>query len=491
MKDALAALLRDAALRPVWDALPEARVVGGAVRDALIGRPVADIDLATPRLPAETMAALNAAGLRAVPTGIEHGTVTALSDGRAFEVTTLRRDVATDGRHATVAFTDDWQADAARRDLTFNAMSLDRGGVVADFFDGRADLAAGRVRFVGDPATRIAEDYLRVLRYFRFLARYGREAPEPSTLAALRDGVPGLARLSPERVWSELKRILLAPDPVPALRLMRELGVLAAALPEAASIDALERLVGAAAPADPLLRMAALIGTEPLRLLELQMRLRLSGAEAERLAALTAPQPELREPASDGRLRSAVARLGRETVLDRLWLAGSSPKLRERVGMMPRPVFPLRGRDLVELGMQPGAGIGETLQELEGIWHDGGCVASREALLARLPDAAARTGGGEAPAGGRELAGRREWDYPVRMDTMNPKTTMDAETGYPPRPETETVAERQARIAWEAERIAEARASVAAGRVVSSEQVDAWINSLGTEHELPVPRSGR
>ncbi len=172
------AFLTDPALGHVWDVLPEARVVGGAVRDALADRAVVDIDLATSRPPADTMAALRQAGVKVVPTGLGHGTVTAVVDGRGFEITTLRRDVETDGRHAVVAFTEDWRLDASRRDFTINAMSMARDGTLFDYFDGTADLQAGRVRFVGDPATRIAEDYLRILRFFRFYARYGRMPPD-------------------------------------------------------------------------------------------------------------------------------------------------------------------------------------------------------------------------------------------------------------------------------------------------------------------------
>ena len=225
--------LTDPALGRVWDAVPDARVVGGAVRDALAGRPVADIDLATPQPPLAVIEALKRARVRSVPTGLAHGTVTAVVGGRGFEITTLRRDVETDGRHAVVAFTADWQLDASRRDFTINAMSMARDGTVFDYFGGAADLAAGRVRFVGDPATRIAEDYLRILRFFRFYARYGSVPPDPATLDALRDGIPGLSRLSIERVWSELRRILAAPDPAGAVALMQHLGIWTSVLPEA------------------------------------------------------------------------------------------------------------------------------------------------------------------------------------------------------------------------------------------------------------------
>ncbi|HJS85477.1 MAG TPA: CCA tRNA nucleotidyltransferase, partial [Acetobacteraceae bacterium] len=221
------------------EALPEARVVGGAVRDSLLGLPVADIDLATPASPDQVIAALTRAGVRTIPTGLGHGTVTALVDGRGYEITTLRRDVATDGRHAVVAFTDDWRTDAARRDFTLNALSMDRHGAVFDYFGGIADLRAGRIRFVGDPARRIAEDYLRILRFFRFHARYARAPPDGAAIRAIQAGLPGLARLSPERVWSELKRILEAPDPRAALALMARLSVLAATLPEGADLPRL------------------------------------------------------------------------------------------------------------------------------------------------------------------------------------------------------------------------------------------------------------
>ena len=244
----IAGLLADPALAPVLAALPHARIVGGAVRDALAGVPIADIDLATPDPPEATTASLERAGLRVIPTGLSHGTVTALVDDRAFEITTLRRDVSTDGRHAEVAWTTDWRADAARRDFTINAMSLARDGTLYDYFGGQSDLAAGIVRFVGDPATRIAEDFLRILRFFRFFARYARAAPDQAATSAIRAAVPGLARLSPERLWSELKKILSAPAPGAAIHLMADLGVLSALIPEGADPARLDRLLATPAP---------------------------------------------------------------------------------------------------------------------------------------------------------------------------------------------------------------------------------------------------
>jgi poly(A) polymerase/tRNA nucleotidyltransferase (CCA-adding enzyme) len=372
--------LADPALGAVLAALPEARIVGGAVRDAVAGRPVADVDLATPRPPADVIAALRAAGLKSSPTGIAHGTVTAIALHRGFEVTTLRHDLATDGRHAVVAFTDDFREDAARRDFTINAMSMTPDGEVFDHFGGIADLRAGRVRFVGDAATRIAEDFLRILRFFRFQARYGAGEPDAEAVAAIRAGVPGLARLSAERVWSEWKRILAAPDPRAAVLLMAETGVLAATLPEGAAPDRLAALVGTGAPADPLLRLAALLDGDAAALAE---RLRLSTAEAALLAALRAA-PALPPAATDDDLRRALADTPREVLLGRAWLGGGDAGLLARLDAMAVPEFPLHGRDLKAAGMPPGPELGTRLRELRAWWMAGGCMAGPEEVRAEM-----------------------------------------------------------------------------------------------------------
>jgi poly(A) polymerase/tRNA nucleotidyltransferase (CCA-adding enzyme) len=371
-------------LRSILDILPDARVVGGAVRDALAGLALQDIDLSTPRDPWSVSAALRAKGMRVIPTGLDHGTVTAVLDGRGFEITTLRRDVATDGRHAVVAYTDDWREDAARRDFTINAMSLAADGTLFDYFDGRHDLAAGRVRFVGDPARRIAEDYLRILRFFRFYARYGRGTPDAGAIAAIAAGMSGLTRLSPERVWSEFKRILAASDPRHAIALMSATGVLAATLPEGAAPKSLACLVEHGAPADPVLRLAALLVGEPLELAE---RLRLSGAEKERLAALKgSPVPA---PAhDDASLRRLLADVDRPILIGRTWLAQDEQpgwqELRERLATLPQPNFPLEGRDVLALGVPPGPTVGALLREVRGWWLDGGCLADTAACRAEL-----------------------------------------------------------------------------------------------------------
>jgi poly(A) polymerase/tRNA nucleotidyltransferase (CCA-adding enzyme) len=375
------AFLADPALVAVLNALPRARLVGGCVRDALAGRPVADIDLATPDPPECVIAALRRAGLKSAPTGLKHGTVTAISDHRGFEVTTLRRDVDTDGRHAEVAWTDDWRTDAARRDFTINAMSMTQGGDVHDYFGGAQDLAAGRVRFVGDPAARIAEDYLRILRFFRFQARYGAQLPDQATLQALRDGVPGLARLSPERVWSELKRILLAPDPAGSVRLMAELGVLAAILPEASRPEALERLVASGAPPDPMLRLAALAPSSGDALAD---RLRLATAGRAALADLAGPAPDL---ALEGAaLRRALADTPAQTLIARSWLAhgAQGEALRARLATTTPPQFSLAGRDALALGMAPGPEVGEAVRAVRDWWLEGGCVAPPAECRAEL-----------------------------------------------------------------------------------------------------------
>lgn len=384
------ALVREPPLRAVLAALPGARLVGGAVRDLLAGRPVADVDLGTPWLPERVIAALAAAGIRTVPTGLDHGTVTAVSGHCGFEITTLRRDVETDGRRAKVVYTDDWRLDAARRDFTINAISMSPEGAVYDYFGGIGDLEAGRVRFVGDPATRIAEDYLRILRFFRFHAGYGSGAPDPLALATIADAVPQLAGLSVERVWSELSRILAVADPRDAIALMRQTGVLAAVLPEGADPDRLCRLVESGAPEDPVLRLAALLTGDPEALAQ---RLRLSNAERERLMALQsgpAPTPD----ADDNELRRLLADTPASVLVGRTWLAGGSASgfaaLRARLAAMPRPVFPLVGRDVLALGGRPGPEVGRVLRDVRAWWLANGCVADAAACRAEL---ARRLGG--------------------------------------------------------------------------------------------------
>ncbi len=376
-----------AGLSRIWSLLPDARLVGGVVRDMLSGRPVSDLDLATPEQPVAVMDRLRGDRIKVIPTGLAHGTVTAVLDGQPFEITTLRRDVETDGRHALVAWTDDWREDAARRDFTINAMSIDRQARLHDYFDGATDLDAGRVRFVGDPATRIAEDALRILRYFRFQARYGRGSPDPASLDAIGAAVGLLQRLSAERVWAELRRLLAGPDPADPVRLMRRLGVLDAVLPQGGDPSRLSRLLALDAPPDPLLRLAALASGDAA---SLAARLKLSNADAERLGTLmhgVRPDPGLDEDA----LRRLLVDSTAASLSDRCWLAAAGSddpaawsSLRRRLHALDRPVFPLSGRDAVAAGIAPGPAVGAALREVEAWWRDGGCRADRAACLARL-----------------------------------------------------------------------------------------------------------
>ncbi|MDE8347139.1 MAG: CCA tRNA nucleotidyltransferase [Acidocella sp.] len=366
----------------VWDALPEARIVGGAVRDGLLGRAVADVDFAVPLAPDMVSARLLAAGLKVVPTGLDHGTVTAVAAGRGFEITTLRRDVATDGRHAIVVFTDDWGLDARRRDFTINAMSASRDGEIFDYFGGRDDLRAGVVRFVGVARDRIVEDYLRIFRFFRFYARYGRtmaDAEAVAAITALREGVRGL---SAERVWREVKLILAAHDPRAALALMARTGVLELVV----GVGDLARLdkVVARGPVDPMLRVAAML--RPGDIPGFAQRWRLSRNEAELLADLV--QPGILTPQEDdAALRQALAVTKPEILVGRSWLDDDGDvawaDLRRRVLAMSAPEFPMKGRDVLALGVVPGDRVGEVLRAVHAFWLEGGCAADAASCVAK------------------------------------------------------------------------------------------------------------
>ncbi|KJV08648.1 hypothetical protein VZ95_16455 [Elstera litoralis] len=361
----------------------EARFVGGAVRDALLGLPVHDIDLATPLPPETVMARARAAGLKAIPTGLEHGTITLVSGGKPFEVTTLRRDVATDGRHAIVAFTEQWLDDAARRDFTLNALYADGAGRVYDPVGGLPDLQAGHLRFIGDARARIAEDYLRILRYFRFQARYGRVPPDPGLLAILAECAPGLDRLSAERIWSELKKLLACTDPRASLEAMQQSGILRRILPEARA-DAGPIL--AALPAAPgwAARLLALL-PEGAGLPGYAGRLRWSKEElhflsiAQQMAEteLSYPYGLLRRWGPEPLKTGILVRAARGNP-DRLpWL----PLLE-----IPLPAFPIGGADVQALGVAPGPVMGKLLSEAERWWESGGCRANRAETLAYLAE---------------------------------------------------------------------------------------------------------
>jgi len=390
----------------------EARLAGGAVRNALLGEAVSDIDIATTTVPEETERRAQAAGFRTVPTGKEHGTITVIAGGEAYEVTTLRADVATDGRHASVAFGKDWKADAERRDFTINALYATAAGEVIDLVGGLADLETRTLRFIGDAEARIREDYLRILRFFRFFAWYGNGRPDPEGLRACARLKDGMVRLSAERVWAELKKLLAAPDPSRALLWMRQTGVLSLVLPESEKwgIDAVHALVAAGRDLgwqpDPLLRLEAIVPADPARMAALASRLKLSKAEAARLAAWAMTGP-IAPSTGEAALAKIAYRGDRQAVDDRLrlGLAAARAKAGEDSGALAeaggylrllrflegweKPVFPVKGSDLAALGMASGPRMGEALSKLEAEWVDGGFRAGRDALLARAEELAA------------------------------------------------------------------------------------------------------
>ena len=365
----------------LWAALPEARIAGGAVRDTLLGQPVTDVDFASPLSPEAVIQRLNAAKIKTVPTGLAHGTITAIIGRRNFEITTLRRDLETDGRHAVVAFTDDWKEDAARRDFTINAMSMTRDGTVFDYFGGQADLLAGRVQFVGEAETRIREDYLRILRFFRFYARYAKTEPDPDAIAAITKCRDGISKLSTERIWSELKRILAAPKPGAAIAWMQSCGVLPLILPEGVNLPAFDHLLGTQAPADPLMRISALYAGDVQKL---GSRLKLSVDEVVKLFVYRMPS-KLHPGSTDVHIRRALAEDSKEFLISKTWLAQTGepgwPELRDRIAATPRPVFPLQGRDIVALGISAGPRIGEILNRTRRWWKFQGCTADFDTCL--------------------------------------------------------------------------------------------------------------
>ena len=345
----------------------QARYVGGAVRDTLLGLAVNDIDIATPLEPAEVMARLKGAGIKVVPTGIAHGTVTAVLPDGPIEVTTLRHDLETDGRHATVAFTDDWQADAARRDFTINALYADPfTGALFDYFGGRTDLAANRVRFIGDPLQRIAEDHLRILRFFRFHARFG-DTPDAAGLAACTARANDLMALSRERIAAELLKLLVAPGAVATVALMVDRGILVPVIPEIdaagaarlARVAAAERAAGL--PPQPIRRLAALLPNDPAIGEAVGARLKLSNADRKRLAS--ALHDDLEPP------RPLAYRLGADLALDR-WLLHADQPLEGAIVIRdwPVPRLPLTGGAIVARGIAKGPDVARLLRTIEARW---------------------------------------------------------------------------------------------------------------------------
>lgn len=343
----------------------QARYVGGAVRDTLLGVPVKDVDIATSLSPQSVLERLKQAGIKAIPTGIDHGTITAVIDGWPVEITTLRRDVSTDGRRATIAYTDDWREDAARRDFTINALFADPlTGQITDYFGGIADLVARHVRFIGVAEQRIAEDHLRILRYFRFLARFGSDTPDAEAYAACRARANSLKALSRERVADELLNLLAVADPAPAIRLMIAGDIFAPILPEIkqTGLDRLIRLIGqeqaSGLPLSPLRRLAALLPPDPTLAGTIAARLKLSNKARKRISFATGPA---RSPTED------AYRLGTEAAIDRLLIAGD-PDAARTIATWPVPTLPIAGGALIARGLPAGPDVAHALREVEDMW---------------------------------------------------------------------------------------------------------------------------
>lgn len=400
----------------------EVRFVGGCVRDSVLRRPIKDIDIATHEPPETVMALLARAGIRVIPTGLAHGTVTAVVGKAHFEITTLREDVETFGRHARVSFTDDWTADAARRDFTMNAMFADPLGRIYDPFGGLADLAAGHVRFVGDPLRRIDEDVLRLLRFFRFFAHYGRPAMDGQALTACRKLAHRLVELSGERVAGEFVRLLQAPDPAAVLLVMKSEGILAHVLAEATELGRLKVLTWLESRAlvrpeivpDPLRRLGAMLSGDAAAIAAVGERLKLSAAQSARLVSIAAPKVALTDDMTAAAARRALHRVGAATFRDLVLVAWAGQKARDGVvdsaqsrrwqGLLDladswRPVtLPVRGADCLDLGVPRGPAVGQALSRVERWWEDRDYGPDRDQCLDELRRVVAE-GGAPPPSG--------------------------------------------------------------------------------------------
>lgn len=352
-----------------------ARFVGGAVRDFLLGEHPGDLDLATTLPPGEVIASLETAGIKAVPTGIDHGTITAVSSNTVVEVTTLRSDVSTDGRRATVAFTSDWKRDASRRDFTINAIYADPfTGELFDYFGGIDDLKSRTVRFIGEPLQRIAEDHLRILRYFRFHARYGHGGPDPQALEACVQRANDLMALSRERIADELLKLLSLDDPTPTIRLMHERGLFVPVVPEIGRIERLAALIAAEresgiAP-DPLRRLASLLPSDPDVAARVSARLKLSNKARKRLVSAAEPSLGLNP-------LSLAYRIGTQGAVDRLLLAGRPAEASEAEAWHP-PRLPVSGGVLIARGVKEGPDVARTLRRIEDAWEAAGFPSGDE-----------------------------------------------------------------------------------------------------------------
>lgn len=380
------------------------RFVGGCVRDAILGRPVSDIDLATDAEPARVIELLGARKIRTVPTGIDHGTITAIPEERPFEITTLRQDVETDGRRAAVTFTRDWSVDAARRDFTMNALSADPDGTVYDYVGGLSDLRSGSVRFIGDAAARIAEDHLRILRFFRFHATYATTVPDAEALQACREASGYVEKLSGERVWQEMARILVVDEPMQVFALMEDTRILRVLFPVTRSTSRLQALAALesmlnVAP-EPVRRLTALIQPDRKEASQIAARLRLSRADTSRLDNLNASRGESRAGMPALALRRALYKLGVDFFRDLILLDWADQIARDPStaggniqdwkdtwdaahDWVP-PHFPLSGEDVIAAGVREGPDVGDILEDVEEWWIDQAFRPDRDGCLERL-----------------------------------------------------------------------------------------------------------
>ena len=400
---ARAAWLNEADTKAVMEALGAkggtARFVGGCVRNALMGEPVSDIDIATTETPEGAKALLEAKGIKVVPTGIDHGTVTAVTPTRHFEITTLRVDVATDGRRADVAFTGGWLEDAKRRDFTMNALYCDADGTVHDPLGGRDDLKARVVRFIGDPHERIREDYLRILRFFRFHAFYGKGEPDAAGLRASAEERDGLKQLSGERVRDELLKIASADEAGAAYRQMAAAGILAVVLPEASRLDRFEKLVEIESqqlfvPADPILRLGAMLDLDKAGVAALAQRLKLSNKDRDRLAAMLTDKTKIVCYLSMREVRRALYLMGRQLFKDRVSLGWADDRRghnafqwRAMLAMADsweKPELPLTGEMIKAAGVPEGPEIGRVRREVEEWWVDSDFIDDEFSIIERL-----------------------------------------------------------------------------------------------------------
>lgn len=374
-----------------------ARFVGGCVRNALLGQPVADIDIATSLTPDRVEKAMLAAGIAVHPTGIEHGTLTVVADHQPFEVTTLRRDVETDGRRAVVAFTEDWAEDAQRRDFRMNALYTALDGELFDPTGGGLDdIAQRRIVFVGDAETRIREDYLRILRFFRFFAWYGQGAPDAVGLAACQKLKQGLASISAERIWMETKKLLSAPDPMPSMAAMETSGVLGQLFPQSRGLDLLRQLVALESAAnlapEPMVRFLALFWKGAKAVVSVTADLKMSNDESQRLRWAVQNDAPIRAGMTPAAMRGALYKSGIGVFRDRVllqWaqdLASSAAwrQLYDEASGWQRPVLPVTGEDLLERGMPEGPSVGAGLRKLETYWIDSDFTLTRDDLLSKI-----------------------------------------------------------------------------------------------------------